>query len=218
VAAGRGPDGADHLPERHRLGAYRVDGGILDAAADGQPGQVIDVDGPDPVLAAAADREDRQVAQQPRDVVDEHVASAEQDRRAENRVRDAGAPQVLLDLGLAREVRERRAQVGVGDGDMHDPLDPGPPGRVEQDTAVGHRLGVGVAAAGKPDPVGVVQGVHAVQRPGQLILVAEIQRAHLDVTGFGGRVTGQGTNPVTGGLKVPRDRRARVAERTGHNI
>jgi hypothetical protein len=64
---------------------------------DEEPGEVVDVDRPDAVAAAVADPEDRQAAQQPGDVVEQHaggnpqpVRGPEQDGGAGDRIGHAG--------------------------------------------------------------------------------------------------------------------------------
>ena len=104
---------AEKLHELHEgrpLGTHRVGHrvGPIGPRLDGQRGQVIDVDGADPVLAAAPDREHRQVAQEPGDVVEQHPIAAEEDRGPQHRVGHAHLGQGALDLGLAPEVAVRR--------------------------------------------------------------------------------------------------------------
>ena len=136
------------------------------------------------------------MAQQPRDVVEQHAVPAEQDRGPRDRVRDAGRHEVAFDFGLAAEVRVRGRGVGVGDGDVHDPLDAGPRGGLEQDAAVGDRGLVRDAATGEPDPVGVVEGVRAAQVALQRVGVGEVQRARVDVSMQVGAISDR-PSPVT---------------------
>ena len=80
----------DELEEGRPLGSDRRRSRCRSCSAplaDAELGQVVDVDGPDPVVAPAADGEDRQAAQQPGDVVDEHAVAAEEDGRAQDGVR-----------------------------------------------------------------------------------------------------------------------------------
>ena len=88
-AAHRRPDRARQLAERQGLRPDRVDhvraGSGTEPDAQARPGHRRGSPRT-PVAPAAAQREGRQAAQQPGDVVDQHVVAAEQDRRA----RDGG--------------------------------------------------------------------------------------------------------------------------------
>ena len=85
---------------------------------------------------------------------------------------------------------------------------------VEQDRAVRDGGLVVDRAVGEADPVGVVEGVHPAQRPGQARRVGEVQgRDGQRRPGRGAlRVTGEGPDLVAGRPQVPGDGGARVAE------
>ena len=72
------------------------------------------------VAPVARDEEHRHVPQPPGDVVHEDVLRAEDERRADDRVREARLAHDVLRLRLAAEVRERRLGLGVRDADVHD--------------------------------------------------------------------------------------------------
>ncbi len=76
-------------------------------------------------VVTGSDAEHRETPEQPGDVVDEDVTAAEEDRRAEDGVAEPRLAQRALVLGLAAEVRERRIERRVRDGDVNDALDAG---------------------------------------------------------------------------------------------
>ena len=194
----------------------------LDSAAhvDAQAGEVVDVDGTDAVVAAPADAEHREVPQQPRDVVDEHTVFTEEDRRAEDRVGDAGLGERALDEGLAAEVRIRRLDRRVGDAHVHDALHAGPARRVEQRPRVLDGLLVARRAVREPHPVGVVQRRDAFEVAHQRRQVREVEGPHLDGRRRVGvlRMARERADRATVVEQAPRDGAAAVAERAGHGV
>ena len=147
------------------------------AGGDGERGQVVDVDRPDPVVAPAAYGEHREVAEQPGDVVEQHPVAAEQDGRPQHRVGHADLGQRALDLGLPAEVAVRGRDARMRDGHVDDPLDARPARRVEERAQVGHGPVVIGCAVGEADPVGVVERGRALERGGQAEHVVEVERA-----------------------------------------
>ena len=98
-----------------------------------EPGQIIDVDAADPVVPPPPDREQRQVAEEPGDVVDEHAVAAEEDGRTDDGIGDVGLGQRPLYQSLAPEVGVRRARCsGLVMLTWTIRSDPGPPGGEEQ--------------------------------------------------------------------------------------
>ena len=75
------------------------------------------------VQAVAEDGEHRHPPQCPRNVVHEDVLAPEEDRRPEDRVRQARLDQGPLDLGLAAEIFQRRILRRVRDADVDDATD-----------------------------------------------------------------------------------------------
>ena len=123
----RCPDGLDESVERERLRTDSVDDVVRRAVreVDAKACDVVDVHGPDPVATVAHDREHWQMAQQPRDVVDQHVTRAEHDGRPNDREGDAALGKRFLHQRLAPEVAEIRSQRRVGDAHVHDLGDTG---------------------------------------------------------------------------------------------
>ena len=159
-------DGLDELGEGRPLGADGVGHAVvrLRCLRQAQGCEVVDMDAPDPVVAPAADGKDGQPAQEPGDVVEQDPVAAEEDGGADDRVRHIALRQCPLHEGLAPEVGQRRAAARVGDAHVHDPLDPGPPGGVEERPRVGDRSLVVDGAVGEAHPVRVVQGGRSGQR------------------------------------------------------
>ena len=181
-AADRAPDFADEFGEGR---PFRTDG-VGDAVVrlprlgQAEVGQVIDMDAPDPVVASTADCEDREPAEQPGDVVEQDAVTAEEDGGANDGVGDVALGEGPLHLCLAPEIRQRRAAAGVRDAHVHDPLDPCPPGRVEQRPRVGDGQLVVDGATAEAHPVGVVERGCPRERRHQTQVVVEIQRSHVD--------------------------------------
>jgi hypothetical protein len=61
-----------------------------ESGRDGQLGHVLDGDRLERVIARARDEEERQAAQEPGDVVHEHIFPSEDERRADDRVGKPG--------------------------------------------------------------------------------------------------------------------------------
>ena len=125
--------------------------------------------------------EDRQVAEEPGDIVDEHVAAAVQHGRPGDRVGQAGPPQVLLDQGFATVVGQGRPGGGVGYAHVHDSAHACATGCVDQPAAVFHCQVVRDPATGEANPVRVVQRVDAAERGRQDPGAFEVERESLDL-------------------------------------
>src|SRR5207237_8926775 len=117
---GLGPDGVDDRAGRRR--------GRLQRDA----GDVLDDDRLDGIAAVAPDPEDRQMAEQPGDVVDQDVALAADDSRPDDGRLDTRLEQRPFDPAFSPEIRQGRPLVGVDDADMDDPSYTGGPGGVEE--------------------------------------------------------------------------------------
>ena len=187
---------------------------------DGHLGEVIDVDGADPVLAAAPDREHRQVAQKPGDVVEEHPIAAEEDRGPQHRVGHAHLGQGAFDLGLAPEVAVRRRRARMGDRHVDDPLHPHLARRMEQQARIGDGTVEVGPVVGKADPVRVVERGGALERRRQPQHVVEIERAHVHGASRTGAlgVARQRAHPAPGAFERAGDRGAGVAEGPRHDV
>ena len=133
-------DPHDQLQERGPVRAHGVDGAVPAGRGllEGQSGQVVNVDGSDPVVPPASDEEHRQAAEQPHDVVDQHPVPAEQNGRPQDRVRHSRPGQGLLDQGLAPKVGKLGRGARVSDAHMDDALYAGLRGGLEQRAGVGH--------------------------------------------------------------------------------
>ena len=85
-------DGANEFPVGEALWSDRIDGYVFMhvALCHGKRGEVIDIDGLKAVVAPPEHAEDRQVSKEPRDVVDEDVLVAEENRRTENGIGQPG--------------------------------------------------------------------------------------------------------------------------------
>ena len=96
-ASYRGTEQLDQL-ERRPLGHHSVHGAVLRPSGrfQRQGGEIFDMHGPDPVLAIAADGEDRETPEQPGDVVVQDPPLVKEDRRPQDCVGEAA----LLDGGL----------------------------------------------------------------------------------------------------------------------
>ena len=100
--------------------------------ATAQPGEIVDMDAPDPVVPPPPDGKDGKMAQQPGDVVEEHAVATEQDGGTDHGEGHPGLGQGPLDQCLPPEVGRGGLDARVGDADVDDPLHAGPLGRVEE--------------------------------------------------------------------------------------
>ncbi len=223
VAADHVPDHAHQLDEGRALRADRVGHAVapLGTLGHAQLGQVVDVDGPDAVVAPAPHREGGQVSEEPGDVVDEHPVATEQDGGSENGERQPGLGQRPFDERLAPEVGVGRLDARMGDAHVDDPLDPGPLGRLEEGARVHDGQVVIDLSAGEAHPVRVVEGGGAPERLDQGELVVEVEGTYCFdgvVTGGPVRMPGDGPHPATPFGECTGDGRSGVAERTGHDV
>ena len=89
----------------------------------------------------------------------------------------SSSPQGVFQLAFAPEVGQVRVRVGVGDADVDDAADAGVPGGVEHHLGLLHTLFMGAPLVVHPYPVGVEQGVGALQGFGQLVRLVEVEGA-----------------------------------------
>ena len=220
--AHRVPDVVNEFEEGRPVGPHGVDDLVLGRCRrpHGEPGQVVDVDGADAVLAGAAHGEHRHPAQQPGDVVDQDAVTAEQDGGSQHGVGQAEISQGQLDRGLAPEVRIGRVGAGMRDRHVHDPAHARLGGRLEQHARLRHRGLVADVPVGKTHPVGVEQRPGAAQRFRQARGIGEIQRPGLDggARGSAARMAGERADAAPRRLQFAGDGRARVAERPGDDV
>ena len=158
-------DFADKFAVRERFGTDGVDNGVLRTLAlfDGELGEVVDEDGLDAVLPVAEHAEDRKAAEDPRDVVDEDVFFAEEDRRAEDGVGQTRFPEGAFEHSLALEVLQREIFGGIRDAHVNDAPHAGLFGGLEERQRILDGGGVFEVRVIKPDPVGVVEDIRARQ-------------------------------------------------------
>ena len=181
----RRPDEVDDLLEGEDLRPGGVEGEVL-VPGSRLDAQSRDVLGGDGLSAAATAREDEdvQVPQQPRDVVQQYLASAEDERRTHDRIRKPGARERRLDLRLPAEVRVRRDRVSVRDAELNHASDTGVPCGLEERDAVRDGIPEACRPVGEADPVRVVERVHPPQR-GRILEVGR-ERAHAVTEGARG--------------------------------
>ena len=156
--------------------ASRTTSDVPAPACDAELGEVLRGDGLHAARRLRQD-EERQAPEQPRHVVDQHLPVPEDEGRADDRVREPGAGEGVLDGRLAPEVRIRRVGGGMRDAQLDDAPDPGRSGGLEQPDRGPHRRRECRLLVGKADPVGVVERVDPPQaRAG----VGEVERERLD--------------------------------------
>ena len=178
------------------------------------------MDGPDAVVAAAADGEDGETPEQPGDVVDEHPVATEQDGRAQDGVRHAGLGQSPFDQSLASEVGVGRINARVGDAHVDHALDAGATGGVEQGAGILDSPLVVARAVGEADPVGVVErgrAAHAGDHPGKIVEVEWMDVDVLVVTGAL-RMAGERRHPPALPDQLGGDGPTRIAEGSGDDV
>ena len=160
------------------------------------------------------------MAHQPGDVVEQHAVPAKEDGRPEDRVRHVAFHEGALDESLTPEVRKRRVDAGVGDADVHDPLDPRVPGRAEEDPRVLDRLVVVGAVVGEAHPIRVVQRGRAFERGDEPDRIIEVERSNVDrrTARRPLGMSGHGAHTPTRRDQLPGDGAPRIAERSSHEI
>ncbi len=124
ATADRIADRDDQLLERHPVRSGGVDRQVLSRPRhlEADPSEVVDVNRLNGIAAIARQSEQRRVAQNPGDVVGQHVALAAEDPgRSHDRVRDARVRQRSLDQRLAAVIGQPRTDRRVGDADVDDP-------------------------------------------------------------------------------------------------
>ena len=94
---------------------------LAGSGGNGQVREVLDVGRLHAVPPVTGNQENRQMAQQPRDQVDQDRLVAEEDGRPKGHPARAGPAQRAFHLALAGVVRIGRAIRQVGDADVHDP-------------------------------------------------------------------------------------------------
>ncbi len=124
--------------------------------------QVENGNGLQAATAAVGEEKQRQPAQQPGDVVHKHfLATAEDQRRPQDRVRATAASKRVFDRRLASEVREVRVGAGVAHAEVNDPADAGATRGAEEAAATLDRLGEGHATVFEAHPIGVEEHLGA---------------------------------------------------------
>ena len=174
-----------------------------------------------PVVAATRDADDREAAQQPRDVVQKDVAVAEDERRPHDRPREPRLAHGPLGPRLAGVVVEVGIFRGVADRDVHHLAHARVAGCAHEDASVGHRLAETDAPVLEADPVRVVEHVGAAERIDQRGAVAELERRDLghDVLRPRAlRMVGQRLERPVLGHQSPGDESAGVAVSAGDDV
>ncbi len=136
---------------------------------------VLDEDRLEAVVPRAEHREHGEAAKHPRDIVDEDVLGAEDDRRPQDGVGEAGLGDGLLDEGLAAEVGKAGLGGGLGDAKVDDALDARTARRLEKDFRVAQSVGNREPRMVETNPVGVVKRRRAAQRFDEFIGLVEMK-------------------------------------------
>ena len=79
----------------------------LFSLVDGDAGEIVDIDGLDPVTAVSENAEEGEPPEDPGDVVDEDILTSEEDRRPQDRPAYSETPQLPLQERLPPEIFQR---------------------------------------------------------------------------------------------------------------
>ena len=143
--------------------------------------KVVDVDGLHEVAPVARHDEERHAPKDPGDVVGQYVPpTAEEERRPDDRVRNTGSSESLLDECFAAVVGKRRVDRRIRDAHVNDPSDAGASSCLEQRSRVGDGVGEGRPASLESDPIRVVERGDPLETPRQCGWVIEPIRRGLD--------------------------------------
>ena len=133
------------------------------------------------IISTPWNREEWKSPQQPRDVVEQDIFDAEDQRRPNDRIGKRRLPDSRFENRLAAEVRERRRLGRVGHADMHELADASRRGRVEHHASVRNGSIEGLAGIRKPDPIGIEERAGAFETSLQLVGAIEIERHRFDL-------------------------------------
>jgi hypothetical protein len=149
------------------------------------------------------------------------VSASEHDCRADYGVRQPDGRELTLHLSLARVVGQGRGRIGLRDADVDDSADPGLARRLEQGAGVVHGLREGGSSPFEPDPVGVVEGGHAVHFAVEAVWIVEGVGGRLDRAGVPRRpvrVRGERFHAPPERQQPARDGASGIAECSGDQV
>jgi hypothetical protein len=187
VAADLASDQGDEFIEGEGLGADGVDGKVIGSSAgvEDKFGEILDEHRLHPIIAVTGDRKERNPAQHPGDIIEQNFLGAEDHGRANDRVRESGAREVVLDDALAAKVRQRRGGIRVGDADVDEAAHAGVLGGVDQGAEVADRAIEIEAVMGEANPPGVEDDRGAVEAAREVIGAIEVEGRDFELAGDG---------------------------------
>jgi hypothetical protein len=197
---------------------YHIAVGLAEIGRDAC--QVEDRNGLKTAAAPVGQQEERQPAQQPGDVVHEHfLATAEDQRRPQDRVRAIGASKRIFNRCLASEIRERRVCAGIANAEMDDAAHLSASRGMEEAATALDRLGEGRATVLEAHPIGVEERLRAREGGDKRLLVIKEERIEVDALreALGGRwlLSAEGDNLPTARQQRLGDEAAAVGEDAG---
>ena len=185
---------------------YQIAVGLAEIGCD--PGQVEDRNGLQTAAAAGGQQKERQPAQQPSDVVHKHfLATTEDQRRPQDRVRAIGASKRIFNCRFASEIRERRVRAGIANAEMDDPAHPNAGRSTEEAATAFDRLGEGRATVLETHPIRIEEHLTARKSGDKPFLVIKEKRIEVDAL----REASRGRRPPpTEGDNLPTARQQRL--------
>ena len=193
-----------------RAGKIEYDVAVSLAEIDRDACQVEDRNRLKTAATPIGQQEERQPTQQPGDVVHEHLlATAEDQRRPQDRVRAIGASKRIFNRCLTSEIRKRRVCTGIAHAEMNNAAHPSTGRGPEEAATALDRLGEGRTTVLEAHPIRVEEHLTAGEGVDKRLLVIKPERKEVDALR---EPIGARWRPSTEGDDLPTAREQRLGD------